>query len=380
MLRSVIRQPTPRQEHVSVRHCVWVFAFLLWSANFVHADVAQETVSEEHWPPADGHTTLSVGPEHVALEVAVVVFETGLVDFDERDARHKVRGVESRLAAARLRDVLTASQRFGAVRVLPRASQFAAVTISGAIRHSDGRDFVLDIQVVDAEGRTWIEQSFRATVSLSDYLDTKREPFDSAFIAISNAVWSQASVLSAAQITRLNIIAELRYAQGLVPQWYNDYLEDRDGTLVLKRLPANDDPMVKRIQRVRNQEALFIDTVDEQYVTLRETLGPTYRLWGQSSLEQALYLESYQKRASERTIAATRGSFAAMQQVYSTYRSVRIQEQDLFELATGFDNETAPTVMASGDQLVRLEGTLEQQYTQWRDLLARIMRLERGVE
>ena len=68
-----------------------------------------------------------------------------------------------------------------------------------------------------------------------------------------------------------------------------------------------------------------------------------------------------------------------MQQVYSAYRSVRIQEQDLFELATGFDNETAPTVLDTGENVVRLSGTLEQQYGEWRAILARIIRLEQGL-
>lgn len=380
MARWIMRQPAARQTNTSRRHWLYIVAWLFCTTHFARADQASQMVAEPSWPPALGEVVLSTGSEHVALEIAVVVFETGIAAFDERDARHKLRGVESRLAAARLRDVMTASQRFGPVRVLPRASQFAALTITGEIHHSDGRDFVLAVHAVDAEGRTWIKQSFRATASPADYLSSLGDPFDAVFAAISNAVWSQAALLSAAQMTRLNTIAELRYAQGLVPQWYNDYLEERDGKLILKRLPAADDPMVKRIQRVRNQEALFIDTVDEQYRTLREQLGPSYRLWGQSSLEQALYLASYQKRAGERTMAASRGSFAAMQQVYSTYRSVRIQEQDLFELATGFDNETAPTVMASGKQLVRLEGTLEQQYNQWRNLLAQIMKLERGIE
>jgi hypothetical protein len=136
--------------------------------------------------------------------------------------------------------------------------------------------------------------------------------------------------------------------------------------------------MMARIARIRNQEALFIDTVDEQYVDLGNELGPTYRLWRRSSLEQADYLEEYTERASGRELMAKQGSFAAMQQVYSAYRSVRIQEQDLFELATGFDNETAPTVLQMGESVVRLGGTLDQQYAQWRRILGQLIAIERG--
>jgi hypothetical protein len=137
--------------------------------------------------------------------------------------------------------------------------------------------------------------------------------------------------------------------------------------------------MLPRIERIRNQEALFIDTVDEQYVDLWDAVGPTYRLWQRSGLEQAQYFEDYTARASARELTADRGSFAAMQQVYSTYRSVRIQEQDLFDLATGFDNETAPTVLSTGDRVVRLSGTLDQQYEEWRRLLAQLFELEYGA-
>jgi len=380
MYRAVLKSLKTGLKGIFRTRCLSPLPALLLAASAALVHAQPQVLEKELWPAALDDQVLLKGSEYVDLEIAVVVFESGLVDADERDARYKVREVESRLAASRLRDVMTASGRFGAVRVLPRVSAFAAVTVSGKIVHSDGRDFVLEVQVVDAEGRVWLQQTYRAAATLDDYLNTEKEPFDSMFIAITNAIWSEASLLTSEQVTRLNAVAQLRYAQGLVPEWFNDYLVEREGRRFLQRLPAVGDPMIERIKRVRNQEALFIDTVDEQYVTLRDRLGPTYRLWRRSSLEQALYLESYQQRASERTIAADRGSFAAMQQIYSTYRSVRIQEQDLFELATGFDNETAPTVMASGETLVRLEGTLEQQYTQWRDLLARIIRLERDVK
>ena len=173
-------------------------------------------------------------------------------------------------------------------------------------------------------------------------------------------------------------VADLRYAQELAPDAFSSYLVEENGYLKPNRLPADSDPMMARIARIRNHEALFIDTVDEQYVDLGDELGPTYRLWRRSSLEQAEYLEAYTERASGRELKAKQGSFAAMQQVYSAYRSVRIQEQDLFELATGFDNETAPTVLEVGENVVRLGGTLDEQYAQWRRILGQIISIEQG--
>ena len=137
--------------------------------------------------------------------------------------------------------------------------------------------------------------------------------------------------------------------------------------------------MLARIERIRQQEYLFIDTVDDQYVELLQSLKPTYDLWRQSTWEQADYLADYQQRASQRQIKAEQGSFAAMQQVYSTYRSVKVQEQDLFALAKGFGNEVEPTVLNADDQVFRLTGTLGSQYQEWRSILAQIFALESGI-
>ena len=342
------------------------------------AYAAPEVASASDWPQPIDDIALQINLDPLSLEVGVVVFDEGVRKPDARDARDKLRSVETRLAAAYLRDVLTGSGRWGAVRVLPVASHFAALTLSGAIVHSDGRDLVVDIRAIDASNRVWLDARFHSQASASDYLDNTTEPFRNLFISIANQLRAAADNFAPNDMARLMSVADLRYAQELAPDAFSSYLTEENGYLKPNRLPADSDPMMARIARIRNQEALFIDTVDEQYVDLGNELGPTYRLWRRSSLEQADYLEEYTERASGRELMAKQGSFAAMQQVYSAYRSVRIQEQDLFELATGFDNETAPTVLQMGESVVRLGGTLDQQYAQWRRILGQLIAIERG--
>ena len=137
--------------------------------------------------------------------------------------------------------------------------------------------------------------------------------------------------------------------------------------------------MMARVERIRDQEYQFIDHIDEQYADLREEMRPTYDLWRQYGREQALYREEYKERVAERDRQGRRGSFAAMSQAYSHYRSSKIQEQDLRELAGGFDNEISPTVMEVNDRVFELDGTLDSQYTQWRDILRQIFALETGL-
>lgn len=333
---------------------------------------------QDAWPMAVSHQVLNTSGQPVGIELAIVVFDDGLDAFDERDARHKLRRVEARIATVLLRDVITEGQRFGPVRVLPADTAFAALTITGSVVHSDGRDMLLRIRAVDVSGELWFEQVFRWTASAQDYLRPSDEPFRPLFVAIANALWTRAQTLSPASIAQLEALAKMRYAAELAPQIFNDYVQQVEGLIRLTRLPAANDPMLARIDRIRRQEALFIDTIDQQYRDLQDALGPVYTLWRRSSLEQGTYLASYLSRANQRSDDGDSGSFARMQQAYSTYRSVKMQEQDLFEIATGFDNETAPTVLDSGERVVRLEGTLEQQYVQWRDILRRLITLERG--
>ena len=136
--------------------------------------------------------------------------------------------------------------------------------------------------------------------------------------------------------------------------------------------------MLARIERIRNQEYLFCDTIDERYVDRVDRVGPTYRLWRAATLEQTEWLERYQKRAAARTGSAGDSDFTRMQAEYAAYRSFRIQEQALFELAEAFDGEARPTVIRTQDQVFRLEGTLDTQYDTWRGLLRDIYLIETG--
>ena len=69
----------------------------------------------------------------------------------------------------------------------------------------------------------------------------------------------------------------------------------------------------------------------------------------------------------------------AMQQTYNAFKWTKIQQQDLYELAIGFDNEVAPTVLEASGKVFRLNGTLDTQYSEWRDILREIFALETGL-
>lgn len=385
-LRVSMRAPViPLRGRWASSLCLCIAVFMMLSGcqgprTSTQSESSLQVVVNE-WPRPLPPATLAESASPVTdIEVGVLIFDAG-VQSDDGRAHAALRRVEANLLAARLRDTLVNSGQWGAVRVLPEPSAVVAVSLTGKVVHSDGRDLVLDIQAVDATGRQWFSRRYHAQADAQAYpVRLGAEPFALIYTHIANDLLAGLSSLPEPQRRQLPQIAQLLYAQQLAPNAFAGYLaEQGDAGLALQRLPASDDPMLARIERIRQQEYLFIDTVDDQYVELLQALTSTYDLWRQSTWEQAEYLADYQQRASQREINAERGSFAAMHQVYATYRSVKVQEQDLFELAKGFGNEVQPTVLETNDRVFRLSGTLGSQYREWRSILAQIFALESGT-
>ena len=308
------------------------------------------------WPPAVGAVTLeraSVAPSTV-LDVIIEVFDTGLADAAARPGDEPVfaavRKAEAFYMPGRLRGVLVESGHWGAVRVAPRPSETAALFVSGRIVHSDGVDLVLALRAVDASGAVWLDRQYHDRAAVADYpVDAGADPFGDLYRRVANDL---AAAKRARAVAELPAIALLRYADALAPGVFGDYLASgEDGRRVLRRAPAADDPMLARVRRLRNQEYLFIDAADEQYGDLVDRFAPTYHLWRQYAHELARYETDYLARAGEREINARRGTYAAMQQTYSRFRRVKIHEQDLEELAEGFDNEVTETVIDVDDRV-----------------------------
>ena len=184
---------------------------------------------------------------------------------------------------------------------------------------------------------------------------------------------------TATERSRLISTAGMVYARELAPDVFTDYLDEASPVLTLKRVPASDDPMLARVQRIKNQEYLFCDAMDEQLGLLLERAGPTYDLWREAAITQANWLDQYELMAASRSSGPEDGEFSRMQAEYSAYRSYRIQEQALLELAEALESESQPVVLTMEDAVITLEGTLEAQYATWRELLREIFLLEQGA-
>lgn len=291
-----------------------------------------------------------------------------------------VRDAETRYLPMYLRYRLEQSMAFGAVRVLPVLDNGAELRISGEIVRSDGEVLELAIKGQDSSGRVWLDQTYAGTAVVSETLSDDvlaEDPFAAVFGNIVRDLQNTAMQLTERERTDIKTTALLRYGFGLVPSAFSSYLEESaDGVVTLKRLPASDDPILRRIVTIREREYIFIDVVDQEYRQFYEDVKPVYDLWRQFQREQTDSTAARTARELSDESDFRRGSYRALQESYNNYRWAKLQELYVDELGEGFTNEVEPTELELNDSLFRLTGTLEQQYREWRGILAELFTLE----
>jgi hypothetical protein len=328
--------------------------------------------------------TLAVGTvDAPALDLVVEVFDRGLDTAGSGSVFPNLRKAESIVLPVKLAQQLRDSGNFGAVRVVRSGEVSAPLRVAGSIVHADGLLLELDLELLTADGRRLLQRRYRDESRDSDYpVAAGADPFGDLYRRAANDLAAAVQTLEPAARRSLERLTLLRLrVRELAPTSFADYTaEGDDGVRELRKYPAADDPMLARLQRLRRQEALFVDTVDEQYRELVQRISESYALWRQYTRELALYGATYRDEAAARDRDGRRGSFAALQQAYGSYRKVKLQEEDLLDLVDAFAGESLESVMAVDDGVVRLSGSVDQRYAEWQRLLARIYRLETGAQ
>ncbi|MCX2981645.1 hypothetical protein EYC98_12305 [Halieaceae bacterium IMCC14734] len=326
---------------------------------------------------------LSAAVDTRELNISLVVFDPGI----PTDPTHnkelgifpKIRSAEARYLPFVLRQVLVDSNSWGATRVIPDPDPGTELLITGRLLQSDGIQLSFELNVSDSRGQTWFVKTYSGIAPENAYQTGRQNgprPFQATYDEVLADLFRYAQTLEPKALEAIRNLAFLRYAATLSPAAFGPYFDrDETGNYQLLRLPAYGDPMVARIEKVRQQEYVFVDTVDEQYRKLFAAMAPTYNLWRRYNREQAIYQEAYEERLADRSKPKS-GSYQAMKRSYINFRWSKIQQQESAKLATGFNNEVAPTVMQLQGRVVELEGSLEEQYREWRRILQSIYQLE----
>jgi hypothetical protein len=331
--------------------------------------------------------TSAGGPSDVeALQVGIAILDPGTGGDSAGNRREgifpEVRDAESRYLPYAIRRTLVDSNQWGPVRVLPGTDPGFELLITGEILVSDGETLSLQLRARDSRDRTWIDKTYTRSVADSVYLEhnrRQRRPFQDLYNEIANDLLAYRQGLEARELAKIRDVSTLRHAASLLPDAFSDFLaRDASGEWRLQRLPARDDPMLLRLERVREQEYLFIDTTDEQYADLYTRMTPIYDLWRQYLREQLAYRTSWEERLEEREKPRS-GSFEALKYSYNNFKWEKIQRQEMKVLAEGFNNEIEPTSINLEGTIVNLNGSLDERYREWRRILHQIYVLETGA-
>ncbi len=349
-------------------------------------------------------------PRDQLLDVGIEVLDPGLPAQGQpmpEDVFPELRRAEARYMAIQLENTMQATGHWGAVRVLPGNQGITDLEITGTILLSTGSKLALDVRAVDSTGRVWLERRYRAEANDLVYAGTqpaKIDPFQSLYNEISNDLLQVRLKHRAGELKHIRQVTRLRFAADLAPEPFDHYLStNKKGIISVKRLPARDDPMLARVDNLRASENLFIDTLDQNYAAYYENMEGPYDSWRKYTYEEEQAYKILKRKALTQKIlgglailgaaladpgsstaglirdAAMIGGMAAIHAGISTSKEAKIHSEAIRELAASVDSELEPMVIEVQGQTLRLEGTAETQYQEWRRLLREIWSDETGL-
>ena len=310
----------------------------------------------------------------VPLNVSIAAFDPGV---PEDQALHRdleifprIREIEAMLLPFALRQSLLETGEWGAVRIVPEPDDGAELLVTGSIGQSDGQNLALTVRAVDASDRVWLEKTFTGSPDSKQF-----------FSAIAAELAEARAQLTDETLSNVLEISLLRYGMRLAPSAFTGYLNQADdGTFVIERLPASNDPMVARIKLVRETEYVITDAVDEKFRELYVEIASVHELWREYRRKNVEYQDANASRALETRSDAPRGSYEAIKNLYDNYKRDRIIAQEQDSLAVAFNNEVGPKVEAMEARVAELEVWVDRKYAEWYRLLEGLFEAETARE
>jgi hypothetical protein len=367
-------------------------------------------------PKVEAKQSVREIPAEQRIDVVIRAFDPGIpadIAADEDALAKKriypeMRKAEARYFAVMLRNTLEGSAQWGAVRVAPESVQFVDVAVTGRIVESTGKHLALEITARDAAGRTWLDaKRYESDADIGSYKTDAalkaRDPFQNVFSNIANDLLLARDRLDATTLRELHEISALQFAADIAPGSLSGYLR-KDETVKpalvrVARLPASNDPVAVRVQRIRDRDAAVLDTLDGYYTSFSDQMQQPYGDFRRTSWDEIDKQERALASARTRTflgaaaVAASifapggcssnatcnlesaaryAGAIGGITSVLSglkKYADARTHAIAFGELASSFQSEVATQVVEVEGRSLRLTGTAEEQYREWRQLL-----------
>lgn len=387
--------------------------FLIVAAGMVSGCAVNEVITAEvnHLDVAE-----IAPPEELLLDIGIVEFDGGVPENNDpakTGIYEEVRSAEVRYLPYHLKTTLQGTGHWGAVRVIPSRSAFTDVIVSGVIEKSNGEYVELRIKVEDAMGHEWFERVYETQTGISSYdefRDRSTDPYQNVFNDFSNDLRDYVAALPAKQVQQIRQVSELQFFGDMAPLSFGNHLaNNKDGTISIVRLPAENDPTAARLRQIRERDRLVVDTLNEHYANFYYGIAIPYEGWRKISREEQVNYRQVRRSAAMRTllgvvvlagsvamdtdnsshsstrrmkrgiqtVGITKG-FEAIMSGLTRRSEAKIHLESIKELSESFGSEAAPMVITVQGETRRLTGTAAAQYESWRRLLKQIYQAETG--
>ncbi|MEQ9210855.1 MAG: hypothetical protein RLN96_13655, partial [Pseudomonadales bacterium] len=338
-------------------------------------------------------------PDDYLLDVGIEVLEPDIEGTpDDGVMFSRVREAESVWVAQKLKETLEHANAWGAVRITPDEEIIMDLQVHGKITQSDGETLSLDIHIKDQTGRTWLEKNYSQAISRYAYDPSlsENEPFQGLYNEIANDMLDILRQTTLDERQAIRSVSAMRFAQSFSPAAFDQYLvKDGNGYYQLDRLPADNDPMLDRVQSIQARDHMFVDVLQDYYFGFASNMQAPYREWRAQSYQETQLIRDLQTSARNRRLAgwlaivsgaaasmegnqyvATAGVVGIMagltelQQSYSERDEASLHIQTLSEIGQSLEEELEPNVIELQDRTITLTGTVRDQYEEWRKILA----------
>lgn len=351
-------------------------------------------------PPIDLYMDIGIMPLEPGIPEGEEALENSLIIPD-------VRRAEARYIAYQLKDTLELTGNWGAVRVIPQFTEAVDILITGKILDSNGEELKLQVTVADSTGQVWLSRTFIDTASKYSYEAPKEDPFQDIYNDVANAILIYRQKLGDAELAKIKQVSNLRYAIRLSPEAFGGYLTESKGSVQIEQLPASNDQMLVRVNRIKEREYLFVDTLDDYYGNFFRDMKASYHEWRYATYDEAVAAKRQKKEAMKRLAvgfgAVAAGVAASASKQSNTYASqaaglavvgggvgliksglsrkqrAEVHENALKEISQSLGAEITPYVLDIEGRTIELTGTADVQYEEWREILKQIYIEETGL-
>lgn len=390
-----------------------IFLALIGCGGGAAVNQSYETTSAANQigPVASNQKTSKVGTSSAlrSLEIAVLPFDPNIPkdpkDLEKFGVWPELRRVESNRFALNLKSSLQNTNAVGRVRVVPSNEATSDLYVAGKILKSNGEDVAIRVTCKDISGRKWCDKKFEHRVHESFYRNLRNEDKDAyepVFSAAAKYIVEKLKKRDPAYLTALPTLKEIRFGNSISTETFSQYLDYQKKHVRLATLPANNDPMLERIRKIRIQDQLFVDRLQAHYEDFNYQIDDSYRVWQEQSLIDVRTARELQRKAQGQkfigallllgaaygaansdstaediaTTAALVGGAMTLSQGFQNSNEAKFHRDSINEIGRTADSAVAPNVIRFEEQTKELKGTADEQYRQWIEVMREIYLLE----